>query len=190
MSSPSSEWVQIYQRNIISEQAHTQPTATDATSHGVISKGRVLKPTRKRSRASRRSPTTILSTNTANFRAMVQQFTGGPAATQFATGGGHLPSGVSLNFGLGTSQQMMVGRGGLSFVEELQGLEEQQQYHVVSVNSNSSNDGGQFGLVQSSRGGAMVFSGGMEGRIVSSSVSVRPSLSFNIPINQDQGYML
>ncbi|KAL3637379.1 hypothetical protein CASFOL_018547 [Castilleja foliolosa] len=34
---------------------------------------------RKRSRASRRAPTTVLSTDTTNFRAMVQEFTGIPA---------------------------------------------------------------------------------------------------------------
>ncbi|XP_057506310.1 calmodulin-binding protein 25-like [Actinidia eriantha] len=39
--------------------------------------GRVSKPTRRRSRASRRTPTTLLNTDAANFRAMVQQFTGG-----------------------------------------------------------------------------------------------------------------
>lgn len=35
---------------------------------------------RKRSRASRRAPTTVLTTDTSNFRAMVQEFTGIPAA--------------------------------------------------------------------------------------------------------------
>ncbi|XP_047966259.1 autism susceptibility gene 2 protein homolog [Salvia hispanica] len=34
---------------------------------------------KKRSRASRRAPTTVLTTDTANFRAMVQEFTGIPA---------------------------------------------------------------------------------------------------------------
>ncbi|CAL0327951.1 unnamed protein product [Lupinus luteus] len=34
---------------------------------------------KKRSRASRRAPTTVLTTNTTNFRAMVQEFTGIPA---------------------------------------------------------------------------------------------------------------
>ncbi|XP_073147690.1 uncharacterized protein [Henckelia pumila] len=35
--------------------------------------------TKKRSRASRRAPTTVLTTDTSNFRAMVQEFTGIPA---------------------------------------------------------------------------------------------------------------
>ncbi|KAJ8543409.1 hypothetical protein K7X08_005932 [Anisodus acutangulus] len=51
--------------------------------------GRVSKPIRKRSRASRRTPTTVLNTDTANFRAMVQQFTGGPVAP-FASQGAYL----------------------------------------------------------------------------------------------------
>ncbi|CAN8320543.1 unnamed protein product [Cochlearia groenlandica] len=35
---------------------------------------------RKRTRASRRAPTTVLTTNTCNFRAMVQEFTGLPSS--------------------------------------------------------------------------------------------------------------
>ncbi|XP_010500056.1 PREDICTED: RNA-binding protein 33-like isoform X2 [Camelina sativa] len=35
---------------------------------------------RKRTRASRRAPTTVLTTDTSNFRAMVQEFTGVPAS--------------------------------------------------------------------------------------------------------------
>ncbi|KAJ4844664.1 hypothetical protein Tsubulata_024223 [Turnera subulata] len=54
--------------------------------------GGVSKPVRRRSRASRRTPTTLLNTDTANFRAMVQQFTGGPslpfAASGSVVGGG------------------------------------------------------------------------------------------------------
>ncbi|KAL5219075.1 hypothetical protein ABZP36_019759 [Zizania latifolia] len=37
------------------------------------------KPPKKRPRASRRPPTTVLTTDTSNFRAMVQEFTGFPA---------------------------------------------------------------------------------------------------------------
>ncbi|CAL5085718.1 unnamed protein product [Urochloa decumbens] len=42
------------------------------------------KPPRKRPRASRRPPTTVLTTDTSNFRAMVQEFTGIPAPPPFA----------------------------------------------------------------------------------------------------------
>lgn len=39
----------------------------------------VARSSKKRSRASRRAPTTVLNTDTSNFRAMVQEFTGIPA---------------------------------------------------------------------------------------------------------------
>lgn len=39
----------------------------------------VVRSSKKRSRASRRAPTTVLTTDTTNFRAMVQEFTGIPA---------------------------------------------------------------------------------------------------------------
>ncbi|XP_066395322.1 VQ motif-containing protein 22-like [Miscanthus floridulus] len=46
---------------------------------------------RKRPRASRRPPTTVVTTDTSNFRAMVQEFTGIPAPLPFAP---HLGPGV------------------------------------------------------------------------------------------------
>ncbi|GMH23956.1 hypothetical protein Nepgr_025799 [Nepenthes gracilis] len=48
--------------------------------------GRVSKPVRRRCRASKRTPTTLINTDAANFRAMVQQFTGGQTAP-FSTSG-------------------------------------------------------------------------------------------------------
>jgi hypothetical protein len=53
---------------------------------------------RKRARASRRAPVTMLNTDAANFRAMVQQFTGIPAppAGPFSVGGGS----PVINFGV------------------------------------------------------------------------------------------
>ncbi|KAK4796364.1 hypothetical protein SAY86_028690 [Trapa natans] len=63
--------------------------------------GRVSKPKRRRSRASRRTPTTLLSTDTTNFRAMVQQFTGGPAAHFLAGASGpRPPATLNINFGI------------------------------------------------------------------------------------------
>ncbi|CAL9763664.1 unnamed protein product [Musa acuminata subsp. burmannicoides] len=53
--------------------------------------GRVGKPVRRRSRASRRAPTTMVNTDAANFRMMVQQFTGnpsGPYTAGYHPGGG------------------------------------------------------------------------------------------------------
>ncbi|KAL0405233.1 UNVERIFIED_CONTAM: VQ motif-containing protein 22 [Sesamum latifolium] len=63
----------------------TTAATTSRNDHDLTpNQGRVSKPIRKRSRASRRTPTTLLNTDTANFRAMVQRFTGGPANTSAA----------------------------------------------------------------------------------------------------------
>ncbi|KAL0289319.1 UNVERIFIED_CONTAM: VQ motif-containing protein 22 [Sesamum angustifolium] len=95
MSNPS-DWMQLFQNNFTNinpiEIPQSTTTTTVATTAGAAitsrndhdltpNQGRVSKPVRKRSRASRRTPTTLLNTDTTNFRAMVQQFTGGPAAT-------------------------------------------------------------------------------------------------------------
>ncbi|GMH05945.1 hypothetical protein Nepgr_007785 [Nepenthes gracilis] len=61
--------------------------------------GSVARNPRKRSRASRRAPTTVLTTDTTNFRAMVQEFTGIPSAP-FAPSS--FRSGLDL-FGTGSS---------------------------------------------------------------------------------------
>ncbi|GFP99638.1 hypothetical protein PHJA_002107900 [Phtheirospermum japonicum] len=53
------------------------PTTT--TSSGGGGRSTAARNPRKRSRASRRAPTTVLTTDTTNFRAMVQEFTGIPA---------------------------------------------------------------------------------------------------------------
>ncbi|KAE9594284.1 hypothetical protein Lal_00001214 [Lupinus albus] len=45
----------------------------------------VSKPIRRRSRASKRTPTTLLNANTTNFRALVQQFTGCPSTTTMSS---------------------------------------------------------------------------------------------------------
>ncbi|CAL9132366.1 unnamed protein product [Musa acuminata var. zebrina] len=75
----------------------SEPTAFTAASDLTIdwpasSGGRVARPSsRRRPRASRRAPVTMLNTDTANFRAMVQQFTGvpsGPYSSGYRRGGG------------------------------------------------------------------------------------------------------
>ncbi|PWA41842.1 VQ motif-containing protein 22 [Artemisia annua] len=94
-NSNNNEWLQIYQNNLVTGQsqpvrfgwsgdvvtdATTVTTTTSTTaSSGNNQLGRVIRPNnpRRRSRASRRTPTTLLNTDTSNFRAMVQQFTGG-----------------------------------------------------------------------------------------------------------------
>ncbi|KAI3465116.1 hypothetical protein Pfo_021779 [Paulownia fortunei] len=54
----------------------------DAEGHAsrAPSQSNVIKNPKKRTRASRRAPTTVLTTDTTNFRQMVQEFTGIPAA--------------------------------------------------------------------------------------------------------------
>lgn len=52
---------------------------------------------RKRARASRRAPTTVLTTDTSNFRAMVQEFTGFPAPPPFAAPPRLRPGGVLVS---------------------------------------------------------------------------------------------
>ncbi|KAK4747121.1 hypothetical protein SAY87_026158 [Trapa incisa] len=67
----------------ISESAPNEPTTatntTTATNGGSTSSNLSARNPKKRSRASRRAPTTVLNTDTTNFRAMVQEFTGIPA---------------------------------------------------------------------------------------------------------------
>ncbi|EOA31512.1 hypothetical protein CARUB_v10014701mg [Capsella rubella] len=104
MANPN-EWSQFYNTNqtyfTTSTTASTAVTTTTTTGDttSIDSRlspetGRVTKPTRRRSRASRRTPTTLLNTDTSNFRAMVQQYTGGPSAMAF--GSGNTTSGFSL----------------------------------------------------------------------------------------------
>ncbi|KAL0319980.1 UNVERIFIED_CONTAM: VQ motif-containing protein 22 [Sesamum radiatum] len=101
MSNPS-DWMQLFQNNftninpieipqstttaaIVVATTTTTAASNSRNDHDLTpNQGRVSKPVRKRSRASRRTPTTLLNTDTTNFRAMVQQFTGGPAATSAA----------------------------------------------------------------------------------------------------------
>ncbi|KAF5742371.1 hypothetical protein HS088_TW09G00416 [Tripterygium wilfordii] len=64
------------------------------------STGCASKPIRRRSRASKKTPTTLLNANSTNFRALVQQFTGCPRAPiSFATQKGP----ITLNFGAGSA---------------------------------------------------------------------------------------
>ncbi|KAB5548150.1 hypothetical protein DKX38_011556 [Salix brachista] len=61
---------------------HGQESATRGPVSGTndqVSNAAGVRNPKKRSRASRRAPTTVLTTDTTNFRAMVQEFTGIPA---------------------------------------------------------------------------------------------------------------
>ncbi|GAV69225.1 VQ domain-containing protein, partial [Cephalotus follicularis] len=73
------------------------------TSDQLTPRGSASKPIRKRSRASKKTPTTLLNANTSNFRSLVQQFTGCPS-TPLPLGSQRGP--VNLNFGIETRQHL------------------------------------------------------------------------------------
>ncbi|KAJ8759711.1 hypothetical protein K2173_009812 [Erythroxylum novogranatense] len=184
MSSPGDRWGQFYhhqQSNLSNQQVPpgrtvfgnervsdatvvtTTVTATStpilpsnpSSSGGHLSpEGRVSKPIRRRSRASRRTPTTLLNTDTTNFRAMVQQFTGGPSAPYAP---GTQLNGPSFSFGLGLRQgqannvnPVMVPASVAGYHLQFQHHQQQQQQHyqlhnqpqsyMFSLGNNSSNN--------------------------------------------------
>ncbi|KAK1405291.1 VQ domain-containing protein [Heracleum sosnowskyi] len=156
MSSPTDNWAQYYQHNapakpaglFISNQVSDATTVStntisSASGGGLSPEGRVSKPVRKRSRASRRTPTTLLNTDTANFRAMVQQFTGGSLASFPSTGPtstSSYPIGTNFSLGIGTGQQyanpnaVMVPRPGYNISQVQQQLQQQQHQFLFSKN--------------------------------------------------------
>ncbi|CAM0946588.1 unnamed protein product [Alopecurus aequalis] len=94
--------------------------------------GRVGKPARRRSRASRRAPVTLLNTDTSNFRAMVQQFTGIPSGPYGPAGAG----GPVISFGAGGSGVgMPVRPSPTSAVMSFDHLGGQYQQHRPAVTS-------------------------------------------------------
>ncbi|KAL5076167.1 hypothetical protein RYX36_015151 [Vicia faba] len=115
MSDPPNDFFQFYHQSFPNQPPppnYTTPVTTlppdtinptsptSATNLGPD--GRVSKPIRRRSRASRRTPTTLLNTDTTNFRAMVQQFTGGPIAPFAASASSASPNFSTLaGLGLG-----------------------------------------------------------------------------------------
>ncbi|CAL9781884.1 unnamed protein product [Musa acuminata subsp. burmannicoides] len=122
----------------------SEPTAFTAASDLTIdwsasSGGRVARPSsRRRPRASRRAPVTMLNTDTANFRAMVQQFTGvpsGPYSSGYRRGGGPV-----VTFGRSSSDP--VRETVTVFPEQQYRPQQQQRYQysetAFSVGSNYS----------------------------------------------------
>ncbi|TKY57541.1 VQ motif-containing protein 22 [Spatholobus suberectus] len=90
------DWLHFYQQSfpgeVIPSSVSDATTVTTTAMPAQLSpEGRVSKPIRRRSRASRRTPTTLLNTDTTNFRAMVQQFTGAPSAPDHLFGSRPLP---------------------------------------------------------------------------------------------------
>lgn len=228
MSGPEN-WLQFYQPQNLSTSQMSDSTivTTTVTSSSMLNspigsgnssantghlspEGRVSKPIRRRSRASRRTPTTLLNTDTTNFRAMVQQFTGGPSAP-FASGAHH---GAPPNFGfaLGPNRQahhhpaMMLPPTGHGFhLQPQQQLlyphhhhhQQGQQQYMFSLGTNSSNSthhGPDHALLQrlgssrpSSNMGSIVSDGFViEGVGVPSSSQVPPASTVR-PSNESRG---
>ena len=119
------QWMQFYQQPLMDAQIlvpstegfsdstvmTTSPTMPSSesnilslTSGHLTPKGNMSKPIKRRSRASKRTPTTLLNANTTNFRALVQQFTGCPSTTMSSLGVHKGP--ITLNFQQGTNQQI------------------------------------------------------------------------------------
>ncbi|CAI8585545.1 unnamed protein product [Vicia faba] len=67
--------VGLHDNNNSNNNARTTPTPTPSPA----TTNNATRNSKKRTRASRRAPTTVLTTDTSNFRAMVQEFTGIPA---------------------------------------------------------------------------------------------------------------
>lgn len=166
MSGPG-DWLQFYNPNLSTQTTSSSPgrtisgpqaddrisdstavtTAVNSATGHLSPEGRVSKPVRRRSRASRRTPTTLLNTDTTNFRAMVQQFTGGPGVAPYAH-----PCGPSFGFGLGPARQVQVnnptammlppaghGYHHLQQQQQLYGQQQGQQY-MFSLNNNNNNN--------------------------------------------------
>ncbi|XP_027339244.1 uncharacterized protein LOC113853016 [Abrus precatorius] len=125
MTATTDQWMQFYQQPLMDALPPNREGFSDATvmttsptptmpseSNNILSptsgqltpKGSVSKPIRRRSRASKRTPTTLLNANTTNFRALVQQFTGCPSTTMSTLGVHKGP--ITLNFQQGSGQKI------------------------------------------------------------------------------------
>ncbi|KAK6240328.1 hypothetical protein SCA6_005717 [Theobroma cacao] len=113
----SSEWMQLYQQTVdtsfgisdattvttssVTSGNNLSPSSSFAAGDHLTPKGCVSKPTRRRSRASKRTPITLLKADAKNFRSLVQQFTGcRRRSTSISFGSQRGP--VNINFAVGT----------------------------------------------------------------------------------------
>lgn len=69
----------VFPTTLVSENGGNIGSSREPTSTNANVNVNAARNPKKRSRASRRAPTTVLTTDTSNFRAMVQEFTGIPA---------------------------------------------------------------------------------------------------------------
>lgn len=129
MTATTDQWMQFYQQPLTDFMALSSPiegfsdatvvkTSPSMSSEGILSpknsytttgqlipKGNIaFKPIRRRSRASKRTPITLLNANTTNFRELVQQFTGCPRTSMSSFSVHKGP--ITLNFQQGSRQQI------------------------------------------------------------------------------------
>ncbi|KAK6141212.1 hypothetical protein DH2020_025043 [Rehmannia glutinosa] len=162
MSNPS-DWTQLYQTNFTdigqidvplptttatTTATTTTTTVTSRNNNLTPDQGRIAKPIRRRSRASRRTPTTLLNTDTTNFRAMVQQFTGGGPSTT--------PARSQLSDTIGTFGFTRYNPSTTMFMSPASGFHvqypnhmQQQQQHTFMINNMHGGVGGGGGNVSS-----------------------------------------
>ncbi|CAN4081802.1 unnamed protein product [Withania somnifera] len=101
----------------ISPENSSQNSGNDH--HELISpKSSIVKPVRRRSRASKKTPTTLLNASIANFRALVQQHTGCHTSPMFNNQKGP----INLSFGPSTDHEQneyfgnnSIGEGSMNF---------------------------------------------------------------------------
>ncbi|KAL1567586.1 VQ motif-containing protein 22-like [Salvia divinorum] len=141
MSYPN-DWMQLNFNN--ENQANTPPiaTTTAAARNNIpaVDDSRGARPIRRRSRASRRTPTTLLNTDTTNFRAMVQQFTGSPAATAEDTPAHSANAAGMFDFAQHMPSNLYQGRGA-----HVQYPSHMQQRHMFTVADVHGRGGGRDG---------------------------------------------
>ncbi|PIN06077.1 hypothetical protein CDL12_21383 [Handroanthus impetiginosus] len=144
MSNPSDWMFQSYQNTFSNiNQAETSPTigTTSASRYNnnlSPGQGRISKPVRRRSRVSSRTPTTVLNTDAANFRAMVQHFTGAPTAPFSAMS---RPPSVGATAPTTTTAAAPASGFHVQYPNQLQQQQQHQHQHIFMID-NMQRDGG------------------------------------------------
>uniref|UniRef100_A0ACD5V701 Uncharacterized protein n=1 Tax=Avena sativa TaxID=4498 RepID=A0ACD5V701_AVESA len=167
--------------------------------------GRVGKPARRRSRASRRAPVTMLNTDTSNFRAMVQQFTGIPSGPYGPAGGGPVISfgAAGGSSGVGMPVRPSPSSAVMSF-DHLGGQYQQQQHRPAVTSSlqqqlfrpqqhhQQQQYGGDFGAMLGGGGGGDMFLHGFESsaedRMLLQSIQAAQMMPRPASTNNTNGY--
>ncbi|XP_047178633.1 VQ motif-containing protein 22 [Vigna umbellata] len=107
--------------------------------HNLTPKGCAFKAVRRRSRASKTTPVTLLKANTSNFRALVQQFTGCSTTTTMSLAIHKGP--ITLNFQQGSKQEITKVTTPMPHVSQPQQplimREQQSEYWLEHVKSSS-----------------------------------------------------